>query len=449
MKRTLLLAAMAIFFYSSYSQDILLFEDFETGGAAFTLNTSDEGGVSAASGSNQWIVNSSYAGAIGTEFCNFSDVVVQNIPAQPAGISSPDGNYMHMYSDQALTDFGNDNCNIMTADGSCANVESNFAAMTSDISTTGYTGVTINFWWICECTGLSYGEVWYSTDAGGTWTQHVVSDYYANTSWLNDTQTNVAWDGQASLRFGFRFVNEFDGSFNNYIGFGIDDFEISGTAGAGCSDTFSSFSASDCSSYTVPSGDETYTTSGTVMDTIPNSAGCDSIMTISVTIGGIIATVVDNGDGTATASPGPGGGISYQWIDCDNGNMPIVGATSNTYDAGVFFSGNVACIVTDGACSDTTACIPVIFDALEENGFGPELKLYPNPAENFISIELGATYQSIELSITDLSGRVVRAEKFFVVNSIQNYEVPAESGLYFVNLISSSGEKVVLRFYKR
>jgi hypothetical protein len=39
-----------------------------------------------------------------------------------------------------------------------------------------------------------------------------------------------------------------------------------------------------CETYTVPSGDETYTASGTYMDTIPNMAGCDSIMTINLTI---------------------------------------------------------------------------------------------------------------------------------------------------------------------
>jgi len=51
-----------------------------------------------------------------------------------------------------------------------------------------------------------------------------------------------------------------------------------------CTPTTSSFSVSACNSYTVPSGISTYTTSQTVMDTIPNAAGCDSIMTIMITI---------------------------------------------------------------------------------------------------------------------------------------------------------------------
>lgn len=50
------------------------------------------------------------------------------------------------------------------------------------------------------------------------------------------------------------------------------------------SGTSSSFSITACGSYTVPSNDMTYTTSGIYMDTIPNINGCDSIMTIDVTI---------------------------------------------------------------------------------------------------------------------------------------------------------------------
>lgn len=50
------------------------------------------------------------------------------------------------------------------------------------------------------------------------------------------------------------------------------------------SGTTSSFSITTCGSYTVPSNGETYTTSGIYMDTIPNANGCDSIMTIDLTI---------------------------------------------------------------------------------------------------------------------------------------------------------------------
>jgi len=69
----------------------------------------------------------------------------------------------------------------------------------------------------------------------------------------------------------------------NDHGLSVDDFSASWTTSC---NTTSAFSVSACTSYTVPSGDETYTTSGVYHDTIPNAALCDSIMTITVNITG-------------------------------------------------------------------------------------------------------------------------------------------------------------------
>ena len=60
-----------------------------------------------------------------------------------------------------------------------------------------------------------------------------------------------------------------------------------------CTITTSTITASHCSTYTVPSGDETYTVSGTYTDTIPNAAGCDSIITINLTISDLVAPVAN------------------------------------------------------------------------------------------------------------------------------------------------------------
>ena len=54
--------------------------------------------------------------------------------------------------------------------------------------------------------------------------------------------------------------------------------------GIACQSSQNSFSTTICGSYTVPSGDEMYNSSGIYMDTIPNVAGCDSVLTIDVTI---------------------------------------------------------------------------------------------------------------------------------------------------------------------
>lgn len=48
--------------------------------------------------------------------------------------------------------------------------------------------------------------------------------------------------------------------------------------------TSSTINKTVCNSYTVPSDDETYTSSGTYTDTIKNNAGCDSVITINLTV---------------------------------------------------------------------------------------------------------------------------------------------------------------------
>jgi len=53
--------------------------------------------------------------------------------------------------------------------------------------------------------------------------------------------------------------------------------------GTSCNTT-ATISPVACETYTVPSGDETYTVSGTYLDTIPNAAACDSVITIDLTI---------------------------------------------------------------------------------------------------------------------------------------------------------------------
>ena len=50
-----------------------------------------------------------------------------------------------------------------------------------------------------------------------------------------------------------------------------------------CAETTETITANVCDSYTSPSG-KTWTTSNTYMDTIANDAGCDSVITVNLTV---------------------------------------------------------------------------------------------------------------------------------------------------------------------
>jgi gliding motility-associated-like protein/uncharacterized delta-60 repeat protein len=89
------------------------------------------------------------------------------------------------------------------------------------------------------------------------------------------------------------------GNFSSYNG--VTRAEIARILGD-CTPISSTTSISACNSYTVPSGDETYTTSQIVNDTIPAANGCDSIITINLTIN-------NSSSSTATVSAC----ASYTW----------------------------------------------------------------------------------------------------------------------------------------
>src|SRR5690606_34830301 len=110
------------------------------------------------------------------------------------------------------------------ADGFCITADNTFSRMSSDVSTLGNTDVELRFWWLCQGGSTFYGQVWYSTNGGANWTQ-VPGNYNLQGSWTEEVITLPAFGNQASLRFGFRFVNSV-GFGAQDPGFGIDDVRI-------------------------------------------------------------------------------------------------------------------------------------------------------------------------------------------------------------------------------
>ncbi|WP_341903755.1 MopE-related protein [Fluviicola taffensis] len=131
--------------------------------------------------------------------------------------------------------------------------------------------------------------------------------------------------------------------------------------------TTNTISPTACGSYTVPSGDEMYTMSGTYMDTIPNAAGCDSILTINLTIAGSITYYQDldtDGFGNAAVSQtgcAPIPGYVTNNTDCDDTNNAITIGSTFYADADGDGFGNpavsqVACTMPGGYVANNTDC---------------------------------------------------------------------------------------------
>lgn len=203
----------------------------------------------------------------------------------------------------------------------------------------------------------------------------------------------------------------------------------------------SSMSPTTCNpTFTAPSG-TIYSISGTYNDTIPNMVGCDSVITINLTINAPNLNVNQTGaSGQNLNALGTG---TYQWIDC--GTLTPVGVTTAAFTASA--NGSYAVIVDNGTCSDTSACFVVAGLAIDNNTLAELVKLYPNPTTGQFYISVGAINQTFTLELINNVGQVLQTTLFTNTN-IGTMEINGTSGLYFVRITKPNGEKVVLRVIK-
>ncbi len=232
-----LMLAISLFTFGLNAQSTLFYENFEGATSGFTLNTSDM--LSSPTLDSRWVINNSYDGGPGSAPCggfmtaNFDPV---NTPDQNAGVTgNVRSKYMHINSKLAESG-GRTNCMYIDPNpffGLCIQAGNAFSKMTTPISTSGFENVNLSFYWLCLTNSKSFGEVYYSTDNGTTW--KIISapraKYFNEANWTSQTLTNPAWDNQATLQFGFRFVNQFHGMSDSIIdpAFGLDEIKVTAT----------------------------------------------------------------------------------------------------------------------------------------------------------------------------------------------------------------------------
>lgn len=184
---------------------------------------------------------------------------------------------------------------------------------------------------------------------------------------------------------------------------------------------------SACNTYTSPSGNNTWTSSGTYTDVVQNSVGCDSIITINLTINTVDTNVLQNGITLTSWATG----VAYQWLDCNTNYAPIAGATSQTFVP--TSDGNYAVELDDNGCIDTSACYTVTGVGLEENVlFG--LQVHPNPATDFIVLTHGGLPQDGHYLVYDVAGRLLTEGNISGNATEHHIPINIPAGIYSVQL---------------
>jgi hypothetical protein len=172
----------------------------------------------------------------------------------------------------------------------------------------------------------------------------------------------------------------------------------------------------------------------TIFTSLP--AGCDSAVQLYLYTDSADARVSQNGPVLTALKSNAG----YQWVDCNNNYQPLIGDTLQVFTATA--NGNYAVIVTDGNCTDTSNCIVVntIGNTIFDQEF--DVKFYPNPSEDIITVETAMPGSGIRIFNT--SGQLLVLEKF--ENRVQINVSQFAPGIYFADIEGSFGKRFV-KFY--
>lgn len=156
--------------------------------------------------------------------------------------------------------------------------------------------------------------------------------------------------------------------------------------------------ATICPGSSYSFGGNSYSVAGMYTDSFTSVAGCDSLVTLILSVNTINDTITQTGN-TLTALSSSG---TYQWINCFNFS-PMVGQTSQSFTFGV--SGSYAVIISVNGCIDTSNCYTVATASIPVIPELSSVNAYPNPTSGEITFRASADIYRIAL--TDLKGMSV------------------------------------------
>ena len=203
-----------------------------------------------------------------------------------------------------------------------------------------------------------------------------------------------------------------------------------------CTTLFSQDIITACDSYTWING-VTYTASNTsAKDTLIALSGCDSIVTLNLTVKPNDKSVKNSTDTLESSEVG----AQYQWLDCSTSSFNysiIAGQTGQSFIASA--NGSYAVEITKGGCTDTSACYVLKNVGIDNPSTLSDVKVYPNPTSGKLTID-AENYEGVE--VHDVSGRLIIKSS---LNIIDLEEQP--KGLYLLK-VNANGTTQEFKVFK-
>ncbi|WP_027420434.1 T9SS type A sorting domain-containing protein [Crocinitomix catalasitica] len=187
-----------------------------------------------------------------------------------------------------------------------------------------------------------------------------------------------------------------------------------------------SIAINECISYTPEGADTTYFESGVHADTLTNIYGCDSIIITNFEINDALGTEVNQTDFTLTAVAS---GLTYQWVDCNASYAEVIDETDPNYTPTT--NGSYAVIISDGVCTDTSACFEIAGLSTESIP-NRQYQIYPNPSQGLFHIKSPpGDYVNSTIYIKNIMGKTIKST---IIGPDQNIELDIASGIYFIEV---------------
>jgi hypothetical protein len=167
--------------------------------------------------------------------------------------------------------------------------------------------------------------------------------------------------------------------------------------------------------------------------------GCDSTHTIQLIVESALNPIITEVDGVLATSTL---GDNFQWIDC-TGNLPISGAITNEFTP--INDGNYAVEVTNNQCTWMSDCFTFSTVSTSQINEDEAYSVYPNPANDFLTLYMPKGKSVASISIMDELGRIVAVRE--VTSAANTFDLlKLEGGMYFLTVHETSTEPTILQF---
>jgi len=147
-----------------------------------------------------------------------------------------------------------------------------------------------------------------------------------------------------------------------------------------------------CDGESLTVGNETYSQPGIFSAFLTAQNGCDSIVTTNLTVNDLNAEIVS--EGLQLSASNQPSNAQYQWVNCDENYVEIIGEINPDYT--VIANGSYAVIVEQNECRDTSECVAVTTVGLSKPKYD-KIDVYPNPADEYISILSNEKSQTVNI----------------------------------------------------